>query len=171
MPTKIILIGPMGAGKSTIGKALAAKLGLPFSDTDQLIEEKEGHPISEIFLERGEPYFRNIESEVVQKAVNDLEVSEEGVLSLGGGAIVNELTQDLLKKTRARKIFLDITLSAVAPRVGFDNARPLLLVNPRQKWNELMIARRPIYESLADLTIDVSDLSKEEVLTQIADSL
>ena len=93
--------------------------------------------------------------------------SESGVLSLGGGAVINDEVQKSLRDSEATKIFLDISLAAVASRVGFDTARPLLMVNPRQKWSELMKSRRPTYEALADLTIDVSELSLEEVISKI----
>lgn len=164
--SKIILIGPMGAGKSTVGRELASKLQSDFQDTDLLIENAEGRSISEIFVEAGEPYFRKIEAEIVKGAIKDLDLAG-GVLALGGGAVINEATQVALRESSAKKVFLDISLSAVAPRVGFDSARPLLIVNPRQKWNELMTARRPIYEELSDIVIDVSELSVAEVVARI----
>ena len=76
-----------------------------------------------------------------------------------------------LKSSPAKKVFLDISLAAVSPRVGFDNARPLLMVNPRQKWSELMNLRRPTYEALADITIDVSEKSVSEITEQIIGAL
>ena len=91
----------------------------------------------------------------------------DGVLALGGGAVTSPITQTAIKNSTALKIFLDISLSAVSPRVGFDSARPLLMVNPRQKWLELMEARRPIYEELADVKIDVSELSIAEIVESI----
>jgi len=84
---------------------------------------------------------------------------------------MNDATQAALKASTAKKVFLDISLTAVAPRVGFDNARPLLMVNPRQKWAELMTQRRPIYESLADFSIDVSELSIPEITSKIIGQL
>ena len=101
----------------------------------------------------------------------DALISEDGVLSLGGGAVMNDAVQEALKKSPAMKVFLDISLAAVSPRVGFDSARPLLMVNPRQKWSELMTARRPVYESLADLSIDVSDKSVAEITSEIIGAL
>ena len=153
----------MGSGKTTIGADLARKLKCNFSDTDQLITEDQGKSIHEIFVEDGESHFRLVEESIVIDALRE----KEGVLALGGGAVLSEATQQVLKQTSGLKVFLDITLAAVAPRVGFNTERPLLLVNPRQKWQELMVARRPIYESLADLTIDVSNLQADEIVAQI----
>ena len=163
MSPRIVLIGPMGAGKSTVGAQLARELNVDFADTDQLIEADQGKSVSEIFIEDGEPHFRLVEESIVIDALRD----ESGVLSLGGGAVMNGEIQKSLRNSEATKIFLDISLAAVASRVGFDTARPLLMVNPRQKWSELMNSRRPTYEALADLTIDVSELSLEEVISRI----
>ena len=84
---------------------------------------------------------------------------------------MNDEVQKALRISTAKKVFLDISLAAVSPRVGFDNARPLLMVNPRQKWAELMNLRRPTYEALADISIDVSDKSVSEISSQIIGSL
>jgi shikimate kinase len=157
----------MGAGKTTVGMEIAKLLGCDFADTDSLIEADQGKSVSEIFVEDGEPHFRLVEESIVIDAL----LEREGVLSLGGGAVVNDATQRVLSNSPAKKVFLDISLSAVSPRVGFDNARPLLMVNPRQKWAELMNLRRPIYESLADISIDVSDLSVSEISSRIIDQL
>lgn len=167
MAPKLVLIGPMGAGKTTIGSEIAKKLQLTFADTDVLIENDQGKSVSEIFVEDGEPHFRLVEESVVIDAL----LAEEGVLSLGGGSVMNVEVAKALKSSPAKKIFLDISLAAVSPRVGFDNARPLLMVNPRQKWSELMNLRRPTYESLADITIDVSEKSVSEITEQIIGAL
>jgi shikimate kinase len=163
MAPKVVLIGPMGAGKTSVGKNLAEKLGIDFADTDRLIEIDQGKSVSEIFIEDGEAHFRLVEESIVIDALND----QDGVLSLGGGAITSSPVQEKLRTCGAIKAFLDISLTAVSPRVGFDSARPLLMVNPRQKWLELMNARRETYETLADIQIDVSDLSVEDVASRI----
>ncbi|MGI9199396.1 MAG: shikimate kinase [Candidatus Nanopelagicaceae bacterium] len=163
MAPKVVLIGPMGAGKTSVGKNLAEKLGIDFADTDRLIEIDQGKSVSEIFIEDGEAHFRLVEESIVIDALNE----QDGVLSLGGGAITSIPVQEKLGTSGAIKAFLDISLTAVAPRVGFDSARPLLMVNPRQKWLELMNARRESYEKLADIQIDVSDLSVEDVASRI----
>ena len=163
MSPRLVLIGPMGAGKTTVGQEIAKQLDCSFADTDALIEEDQGKSVSEIFVEDGEPHFRLVEETIVIDAL----LSENGVLSLGGGSVMNEEVQKALKNSKAKKVFLDISLAAVSPRVGFDNARPLLMVNPRQKWAELMNLRRPTYDSLADLTIDVSDKTVSEISSEI----
>ena len=167
MAPRLVLIGPMGAGKTTVGREIAAQLGCDFADTDALIEVDQGKTVSEIFVEDGEPHFRLVEESIVIDAL----IGQTGVLSLGGGAVMNGEVQKALKISTAKKVFLDISLAAVAPRVGFDNARPLLMVNPRQKWAELMNFRRPTYEALADISIDVSEKSVSEISSQIIGSL
>ena len=167
MTPRLVLIGPMGAGKTTVGQEVAKILGCDFADTDTLIEEDQGKSVAEIFVEDGEPHFRLVEESIVIDAL----LERNGVLSLGGGAVMNDATQRVLLDSPATKIFLDISLSAVSPRVGFDNARPLLMVNPRQKWAELMNLRRPIYELLADISIDVSELNVSEVASRIINQL
>lgn len=167
MAPKLVLMGPMGAGKTTVGKEVAERLSLTFADTDALIEVDQGKSVSEIFVEDGEPHFRLVEESIVIDAL----LSETGVLSLGGGSVMNDEVAKALKSSPAKKVFLDISLAAVSPRVGFDSARPLLMVNPRQKWAELMNLRRPTYESLADITIDVSEKSVTEISEQIIGSL
>ena len=170
MAPRLVLIGPMGAGKTTVGREIAAQLGCEFADTDALIEVDQGKTVSEIFVEDGEPHFRLVEESIVIDALNAEEL-KNGVLSLGGGAVMNDEVQKALRNSPAKKVFLDISLAAVAPRVGFDNARPLLMVNPRQKWAELMNFRRPTYEALADISIDVSEKSVSEISSQIIGSL
>ena len=167
MAPRLVLIGPMGAGKTTVGREIAAQLGCEFADTDALIEVDQGKTVSEIFVEDGEPHFRLVEESIVIDAL----IAQTGVLSLGGGAVMNDEVQKALKISTAKKVFLDISLAAVAPRVGFDNARPLLMVNPRQKWAELMNFRRPTYEALADISIDVSEKSVSEISSKIIGSL
>ena len=167
MPPNLILIGPMGAGKSTVGAEVAKNLNLTFSDTDSLIEIDQGKSISDIFVEDGETHFRLVEESIVIDALKQ----EAGVLSLGGGAVMNLEVQRALKESGAKVIFLDISLSAVVPRIGFDTPRPLLMVNPRQRWNELMQERRPTYEALADLRVDVSELSVDQAVARIIESI
>ena len=162
-PNSYILIGPPGCGKSTIGKALAKYLGTKFADTDTLIEDEVGMPISQIFIDKGEPWFREIEARIVSNEIENL----MGVLSLGGGAPLSEPAQEAIKRSDARIVYLDISLSAAAPRVGFNRDRPLLLNNPRAAWQALMEQRRPIYLSLATQVILVDSLSPKEIVEAI----
>jgi shikimate kinase len=167
MAPKVILIGPMGSGKTTIGSLLAEKLGLNFRDTDHLIEEQEEKTVSQIFLDQGEDAFRAIEKRVLREEL----LTDGTVLSLGGGAPISIDAQSALRAIASHIIFLDISLSTVAPRIGFNRDRPLLLNNPRGQWQTLMEARRPIYEALADATINVDDKSEEEIVTIVLSSL
>lgn len=167
MAPKVILIGPMGSGKTTIGSLLAEKLGLNFRDTDHLIEEQEGKTVSQIFLDQGEDAFRAIEKRVLREEL----LTDGTVLSLGGGAPISIDAQSALRAIASHIIFLDISLSTVAPRIGFNRDRPLLLNNPRGQWQTLMEARRPIYEAVADTIINVDDKSEEEIVTIALTSL
>jgi shikimate kinase len=157
----------MGSGKTTIGSLLAEKLGLSFRDTDHLIEEQEGKTVSQIFLDQGEDAFRAIEKRVLREEL----LTDGTVLSLGGGAPISMDAQSALRAIASHIIFLDISLSTVAPRIGFNRDRPLLLNNPRGQWQTLMEARRPIYEAIADATINVDDKSEEEIVTIALTSL
>lgn len=163
MTPKIILIGPPGAGKTSIGRSLARTLGVDFADTDTLIEQDLSKSIAEIFIEDGEPYFRGVEERICCNALNE----KEGVLSLGGGAILSPVTQKAIIKTGATVIFLDVPLKVAAPRIGFNRDRPLLLNSPRQQWQKLMDARRPTYESLATIKYDVDDKSVSQVVKEL----
>jgi shikimate kinase len=167
MAPKVILIGPMGSGKTTIGSLLAEKLGLSFRDTDHLIEEQEEKTVSQIFLDQGEDAFRAIEKRVLREEL----LTDGTVLSLGGGAPISIDAQSALRAIASHIIFLDISLSTVAPRIGFNRDRPLLLNNPRGQWQTLMEARRPIYEAISDATINVDDKSEEEIVTIALTSL
>lgn len=159
----IVLVGAPGAGKSTVGSALARKLQLTFLDTDVVIEERTGKKISDIFVVDGEERFREIEFEVLEELI----VGDNCVLSLGGGAPISEQAQKLLSGSGAFIIFLDVSLATAAPRVGFNRDRPLLLGNPRAQWQALSDKRRPIYESLATHSVKVDDMNVAQVVDVI----
>jgi shikimate kinase len=166
MPPRYVIIGPPGAGKSTIGAMLARRLGLSFVDTDKTIVAKAGKPISDLFVLDGEDAFRAIERFVVAEELQQA----DGVLALGGGSILNERTQqdiNSIKGAGSRVIFLDVSIAVAAPRIGFNRDRPLLLGNPRAQWLSLMQVRRPIYEALADLTLDTSDQTPQRTVDAI----
>jgi shikimate kinase len=163
MPPRVILIGPPGAGKSSVGKSLARLLQEEFVDTDVVIAARENKSISEIFVDQGEPYFRKVEEEVLL----DVLKNHKGVLSLGGGAPLSSSAQSAIKESGSTVIFLDVSLAAVAPRVGFNRDRPLLLGNPRAQWQELMNTRRPIYESLAQHQVVTDKLSPTQAANAI----
>jgi shikimate kinase len=157
----------MGSGKSTIGKAVANALHLPFRDTDSIIEELEHLPVSQIFIDKGEEYFRAIE----KKVLRDELLSDGSILALGGGAPISMDAQSALKVSSAPVIYLDISLANVAPRIGFNRDRPLLLHNPRGQWQTLMEVRRPIYESIANIVIDVNGKTQKKIVEEVLGAL
>ena len=164
---RAVLIGPPGSGKSTVAKGLAREWGVARRDTDDDIVRTSGKSISDIFLYDGEAAFRELEVAAVAAAI----AKHRGVLSLGGGAILDESTQALLESYAAGGgdvIFLDVSLTAAAPRVGLNNARPMLVGNPRRQWAELMEARRPIYERLATRTVSTDHLNAKRIAHEIA---
>ena len=162
-----ILIGPPGSGKSSVGKSLAQRMGVEFADTDTIIEKKCNKSISDIFVESGEPYFREIERTVVLDRLEN----GEGVLSLGGGSVLDQKAQSALRNSPTPIVFLDVSLASASPRVGFNRDRPLLVGNPRAKWQELMNARRPIYEELATFTVSTDELTPSQVSSKIVELL
>jgi shikimate kinase len=162
----IILIGPPGAGKTSVGKALAKKLSLNFLDSDKVVEEKSGKSIPEIFITDGEPAFREMEKAVVI----DLIENQDGVIALGGGSVMDlEVSKRLLPM--ANVVFLDVSISNAAPRVGFNRDRPLLLGNPRQQWIALMEKRRSTYEALAKARVSTDNKKPVEVVEEIVKEL
>ena len=160
---RIVLIGPPGSGKSTVGAALAHKLNIKFVDTDLLIEQREGKAITDIFVVDGEPHFRAVELETLTSVL----AMDNVIISLGGGAPVSEQAQQEIRSSDSTVIFLDVSLATAAPRVGFNRDRPLLLGNPRAQWQALSDKRRPIYEDLADLSVKVDDMSVEQIISDI----
>lgn len=162
----IILIGPPGAGKTSVGKVLAKKLSLNFLDSDKVVEEKSGKSIPEIFITDGEPAFREME----RAAVIDLIENQDGVIALGGGSVMDlEVSKRLLPM--ANVVFLDVSISNAAPRVGFNRDRPLLLGNPRQQWIALMEKRRSTYEALAKARVSTDNKKPVEVVEEIVKEL
>jgi shikimate kinase len=161
----LVLIGPPGSGKTTVGRALAALLDLGFVDTDQLVEAKAGKSIGEIFVAQGEPAFRAMERVAVAEALAQARTGGL-VVALGGGAPMDPATAASLAGTTV--VFLDISAPLAARRVGLDATRPLLAGSPRKLWRDLMAGRRPVYEGLADATILVDGLSPAEAAGRIA---
>lgn len=162
---RIVLVGPMGSGKSTVGGLLAERLGLPYRDTDADIVAAEGREISDIFVEDGEEHFRALERAAVRAAV----AGHEGVLCLGGGAVLDEGTRSLLRGLPV--VYLSMDVEEAVRRVGLGAARPLLAVNPRKQWRELMDARRPLYEEVARAVVATDGRTPEEVAEAVLDAL
>lgn len=164
---RVVLVGPPGSGKSTVARVLADRWGVAARDTDADVEARAGKPITEIFVDDGEPAFRALEREAVAAAL----VGHDGVLALGGGAVLDPGTQEALAAYRSSGgavVFLDVSLAHAAPRVGFNRSRPLLLGNPRARWQALMDERRPVYESVATARVTTDDRTPEEVADQVA---
>lgn len=161
----VVLVGPMGVGKSTVGRMLAERLGLGYRDTDEDIVAAEGRTIAEIFVDEGEPAFRAIEKRAVHAALAE----HEGVLALGGGAILDADTRALLAGQQV--VYLSMDVEEAVKRTGLNVARPLLAVNPRKQWRELMEARRHLYEEVATAVVATDGRSPEEVTQQALDAL
>lgn len=157
-----ILIGPPGAGKSTVGGLLAATLGVAFTDTDAVIEATAGKPVGDIFIEDGEPAFRDLERAAVAHALTVC----DGVLAVGGGAVLDPVTQQLLANRPV--VYLQTGFAAAAKRVGLDQARPLLLGNPRAKLKALLDQRLPVYQRLAWITVGTDSQPADRVAAEIA---
>ena len=145
----IILVGPMGSGKSTIGSVIAKKLNREFQDSDHYIEEKTGVDIARIFDIEGEQGFRDRESNALSELLN----RDNCVIATGGGSVMREENQNLLR-SRGYIIFLDTSINQQMQRLRRDKKRPLLQTeNPRERLEELLEVRRPIYLDLADLAV------------------
>ena len=163
----IVLIGPPGCGKSTVGAALADHLSWPFVDTDEIVSTQANKSVSDIFVEDGEQVFRDSEFRVLQEVLK----INQSVISLGGGAPISPQAQAALSHSDVVIVFLDISLATAAPRIGFNRDRPLLLGNPRAQWQALSDTRRPIYEELATFIIKVDEMTVEQIVDSIEGSV
>lgn len=161
----VVLIGPPGAGKSTVGALLAERLGTTLRDTDADVVAMAGKPIADIFFDEGEPHFRELEKAAVRAAV----AGHDGVLALGGGAVLAPGTRELLAALPV--VFLDMQVAAAVKRVGLDAPRPLLTINPRQQWRTLMEERRPLYTQVARAVVATDDRTPDEVAEEVLDAL
>ncbi|MFJ4835144.1 shikimate kinase [Streptomyces sp. NPDC088747] len=155
----------MGVGKSTVGALVAERLGCAWRDTDEDIVGEQGRSIADIFVDEGEPAFRAIEKQAVSRALAE----HEGVLALGGGAILDEETRALLAGHQV--VFLSMDVDEAVKRTGLNTARPLLAVNPRRQWRDLMEARRHLYTEVARAVVATDDRTPEEVAQAVLDAL
>lgn len=154
---RLVVVGPPGAGKTTVGALLARRWGLTFRDTDQDVEDQAGKPVSDIFVDDGEAAFRRLEAAAVTAALT----SHEGVLALGGGAVLDPSTRAALAGQHVA--FLDVGLAEASSRVGLGVTRPLLLGNVRSQLKALLDARRPLYREVATVTVLTDRRPVEEV--------
>ena len=159
----IVVVGAPGAGKTTVGQALADRLGLRFADVDAVIVDRAGKPIAEIFADEGEDAFRALEEQVTAELLD-----EAGVLALGGGAVLSPRTREALRGHRV--VWLRVGLAAAVKRVGMDTARPLLLGNVRGRLLALLNERAPLYADVATQVIDTDELDPATVAERIAAS-
>ena len=158
---RVVLVGPPGAGKTTVGRLLAHRWAVELCDTDAMISTSVGKAISEIFVDDGEAAFRLLEQSAVVRALT----SDCGVVSLGGGAVTAAPTRERLADQTVA--FLDVGLAAAASRVGFSGARPLLLGNVRSQLKGLLDARRPLYDEVATFTVATDGVPPEAVADEI----
>ncbi|MFF9810128.1 shikimate kinase [Streptomyces coeruleorubidus] len=165
MSPLIVLVGPMGVGKSTVGQLLAERLGTGYRDTDDDIVAAQDRAIAEIFVEEGESAFRAIEKQAVREAL----AGHDGVLALGGGAVLDPDTRALLAGQRV--VYLSMDVEEAVKRTGLNAARPLLAINPRKQWRELMEARRHLYEEVATVVVATDGRTPEEVTRVALDAL
>ncbi|HYJ68572.1 MAG TPA: shikimate kinase [Nocardioidaceae bacterium] len=165
MSPLVVLVGPPGAGKSTVGALLAVRLGVELRDADADIEASTGMTVAELFVDHGEAHFRALERSAVAAALDE----HAGVLSLGGGAVLDPDTRAALRGHRV--VFLDVGLAEAVRRVGLGVSRPLLLGNVRSRLKSLLDERRPAYESVAWLTVDTDGRTPVELADDIAAAL
>jgi shikimate kinase len=162
----LTLVGPPTSGKTTVGTALAAALGLPFRDTDADVEAETGTTIADLFVEQGEPHFRALEERAVARALAE----HDGVLALGGGAVTSVATRRLLVahgRAGGTVVWLDVDVASAAKRAGLSRDRPLLAVNPRAMLRTMLEARAPLYAEVATVTVPTAGRTVQEVLAEV----
>ncbi|GAC1323707.1 MAG: shikimate kinase [Mycobacteriales bacterium] len=157
----IVLVGPPGAGKTTVGRLLADRLGTDFRDTDEDVEEQAGKPIADIFIDSGEAHFRALERAAVARALAE----HRGVLALGGGAVLDAGTQELLRGQTV--VLLDVGMADAARRVGLARDRPVLTLNPRAQLHRLLGERRPLYLQVATAVVGTDGREPADVAADV----
>lgn len=168
MSQVVVIVGPPGAGKTTVATQLADRLGVTMRDTDADVEAGTGLSVAEVFVERGEAEFRTLEEQAVRAAVEELTATDAGgVLALGGGAVLSEQTRRLLNESPVQVVLLEVGLAQAVRRVGLGATRPLLLGNIRATLKRLLDERAPLYREVADIVMDTNDMAPEQVADQV----
>jgi shikimate kinase len=157
----LVLVGPPGAGKTTVGALVAGRLGVAFRDTDDDVVALAGASVADIFVDHGEVAFRAWEELAVVTAMRE----HTGVLALGGGAVLSATTRGLL--TGRRVAFLDVDAAEAARRVGLARDRPVLALNPRARLRTLLAERRPLYEEVSALTVSTAGRDPDAVAEEL----
>jgi shikimate kinase len=161
MPPVAVLIGPPGAGKTSVGPLLAERLGTSFRDTDADISATAGQPVSDIFVEHGEPAFRQLEREAAARALRE----HDGVLALGSGAVLDPDLQ--LRLEGLSVVYMAADFGTIARRLGLDRPRVVIPGNPRGRLRAMLEERRPLYERLATVTVATDDDDPDQLAEQI----
>ncbi|MCV2491457.1 shikimate kinase [Geodermatophilus sp. YIM 151500] len=166
----LVLVGPPASGKTTVGAAVARARGLPFRDTDRDVEDESGSTVADLFVERGEPYFRALEERAVARALAE----HDGVLALGGGAVLSPASRRLLV-ARGRAggvvVWLDVDLPSAAKRAGLGRDRPILGVNPRAMLRQMLQTRAPLYAEVATVTVPTGGRTPDDVVADVLAAL
>lgn len=166
----LVVVGPPGAGKTTVATLLAERLGVDVRDTDADIEAETGMTVPDLFVERGESAFRALEEQAVAKALVELSANPKGgVLALGGGAVLSERTREALREYRV--VYLEVGLTAAVQRVGLGVGRPLLIGNVRSTLKRLLDERAPLYQQVADITIKTDGVDAVVVADRVIEKL
>ena len=165
MAPRAIIIGAPGAGKTSVGRRVAERLGVEFADSDAAIEKRAGKPVSDIFLSDGETEFRRLEREVIAESLKDI----DGVLSVGGGAVLDPDTREAF--SRHTVVWLEVDLGNATKRVGMNSARPLLMGNVRGTMTTMLNERTPLYEEVATVTVDTSGRPLKDVVNDVVAEL
>jgi shikimate kinase len=167
---RVVLVGPPASGKTTVGTALAATLGVPFRDTDHDVEAEAGTTVADLFVTHGEPHFRALEVAAVARALAE----HDGVLALGGGAVTQPETRALLVgygRDGGTVVWLDVDLHTAAKRVGLSRDRPILGVNPRAMLRTMLETRAPLYGEVATLAVHTGGRTPEDIAAEVLAAL
>ena len=159
----LVVVGPPAAGKTTVGTAVAAALGVGFRDTDADVEATTGTTVADLFVQLGEPHFRALEEDAVARALTE----HDGVLALGGGAVLSAATRERLVASGCTVAWLHVDVASAAHRVGLSRDRPLLAVNPRAMLRTMLEARAPLYAEVSTVTVPTAGRPITDVVADV----